>query len=138
MKKNAEIIWNKEMSFDAKIDDHTITIDAAPEVGGNNIGPRPKPLLLAGLGGCTGMDVISILKKMKIEPEEFKIEIESHMTDEHPKYYDKIHLIYIFKGKELNESKLKKAVSLSQEKYCGVNKLLSFGAEITFEIVIEE
>jgi len=84
------------------------------------------------------MDVISILRKMRVEPEEFVVEVEANNTDEHPKYFDTIKLIYKFKGKDLPMSKLEKAVSLSQERYCGVSYMLSKTVEITHEIVVEE
>jgi putative redox protein len=138
MSNKVDITWKKNMAFEANVDDFKIMMDARPEVGGEEKGPRPKPLLLASLGGCTGMDVISILKKMRVEPESFNVSIDAHMTEEHPKYYDKFHLQYVFKGKDLPLAKLEKAVSLSQEKYCGVSFLLGKGAEITHEIVIEE
>ncbi len=137
MSQKVDVIWNDSMSFDAHVNGHSITLDASEQVGGTDRGPRPKPLLLASLGGCTGMDVMSILKKMRIEPEYFNVSIEAHMTEEHPKYYDKIHVKYIFKGKDLPPEKLEKAVSLSQDKYCGVSKLLGFGSDISHEIILE-
>ena len=136
MKSKVNCNWAGNMAFEAEINDYKLMMDASPEVGGEERGPRPKPLTLASLGGCTGMDVISILKKMKVVPEYFNIEIDGELTEEHPKYYHKIHLQYQFKGKDLPIEKLKKAVSLSQEKYCGVNELLKKGAEVTYEAII--
>ena len=101
-----------------------------------NNGPRPKPLILVALAGCTGMDVISILKKMKIEPEFFNVSVEGELTEEHPKFYHKIHITYELKGIDIEREKVEKAVNLSRDKYCGVNALLQFGAEITHEIRI--
>jgi len=106
-------------------------------VGGTDKGPRPKALLLVSLAGCTAMDVISILGKMRVQPEAFRIETDGELTEEHPKYYHKLHLRYVFKGKDLPVDKLEKAVSLSQERYCGVSAMLSKAATITHEIVIE-
>lgn len=129
--------WTGDMAFDAEVNGFNIKLDAKKEVGGKNGGPRPKPLILVALGGCTGMDVVSILKKMRVEPEYFNVEISAEMTDEHPKYYDKFHLRYIFRGKDLPMQKLEKAVKLSQERYCGVTAMLDKAATITHEIVVE-
>ena len=137
MSSKIQCSWKEDMAFEADVDGFKITLDATEAVGGKNRGPRPKPLMLVSLAGCTGMDVISILKKMRIEPEYFNIEVEANMTDEHPKYYDKIHLKYIFRGDNLSMDKLEKAVNLSQNRYCGVSALLGKGAEITNEIVVE-
>lgn len=136
-KNTVKVEWKDNMAFEAEVNGFKLMMDATPEVGGENKGPRPKPLVLAALGGCTSMDVVSILSKMKVSPKNFNVEVDAHMTDEHPKYYDKIHVRYIFEGEDLPLAKLEKAVALSQERYCGVNKLLSFAAEITSEIVIK-
>lgn len=136
MKKIADITLNEEMAFDVEVDGHKFMIDATKEVGGKDRGPRPKPLTLAALGGCTGMDVISILRKMRIEPEYFNVSVAADMTDEHPKLYNKIHITYSFKGENLPIDKLEKAINLSQDRYCGVTAMLNKTAEITHEIVI--
>ncbi len=138
MNTKVNVIWDKEMSFEANVNDHKITLDADEKVGGKDRGPRPKPLSLASLGGCTGMDVISILKKMRISPDSFDVIVEGHNTDEHPKHYDKIHIKYIFRGKDLYRQKIEKAVNLSQDRYCGVTHMLKARVEITHEIIIEE
>lgn len=137
MSHKVDVIWKEDMAFEADVNNHKLVMDASEEVGGKDRGPRPKPLTLASLGGCSGMDVISILRKMRVVPEYFNIRVEANMTDEHPRYYDKIHLIYIFRGEDLPLDKLEKAVNLSQERYCGVSELLRHGAEISHEIVIE-
>jgi len=124
------------MAFEADVNGFKIMIDADPAVGGENRGPRPKPLTLVSLAGCTGMDVISILKKMRIEPEYFNVAVEGDMTEEHPKYYHKIHVIYELKGIDIDMEKVEKAVNLSRDRYCGVFALLVKGAEITYEIRI--
>lgn len=133
----AKITWKDEMAFEASINGHTIILDADSNVGGSDRGPRPKILLLAGLGGCTGMDVISILAKMKVVPDEYYMEIEADLTDEHPKVYNRIKISYHFKGNELPLDKLEKAVNLSMEKYCGVTAMLSKTAEVETEIIID-
>jgi len=138
MAETVKINWIDEMAFEAEVNDFKIVIDAEERVGGNNRGPRPKPLTLVSLGGCTGMDVISILTKMRVKPDYFNVEISGELTDEHPKYYHKIHIKYIFGGKDLPMAKLEKAISLSENRYCGVTEMLKRAAEITHEIVVEE
>jgi len=123
------------MAFDVEIEGHTLIIDAAEKVGGQNLGPTPKPLLMASLGGCTAMDVISLAKKMRQDVESFDVEMEADLTEEHPMRYTDIKLIYKFKGKDLDRTKLEKAVSLSQNRYCGVSATLDT-VNITSEIVI--
>lgn len=137
MKQKIVNTWKDKMAFEAEVNGFKITIDADPAVGGENRGPRPKPLLLVSLAGCTSMDVISILRKMRVEPEDFRVEAEAEMTEEHPKYYNNIHLKYFFRGKDLPMDKIEKAVNLSQDRYCGVSAMLNKAANITHEIVIE-
>ena len=138
MAETVNIKWTEGMSFEAEVNDFKITLDATPAVGGQNKGPRPKPLTLVSLGGCTGMDVISILNKMRVAPDYFNVKISGEMTDEHPKYYHKIFIKYIFCGKDLPIAKLEKAVSLSQDRYCGVSEMLRAKSEIIHEIVVED
>ncbi len=137
MKQSISMGWKEAMSFETTLNGHKIILDADEAVGGTDKGPRPKALLLVSLAGCTAMDVISILGKMRVQPEAFRIETNGELTEEHPKYYHKLHLRYVFKGKDLPVDKLEKAVSLSQERYCGVSAMLSKAATITHEIVIE-
>ena len=136
MKPTVDCTLKGKMAFEAEVNGFKLMIDAAPEVGGENRGPRPKPLLLVSLAGCTGMDVISILRKMRVEPDYFNIKVEAEPTHEHPKTYSSFHIIYEFKGNDLPMEKLEKAVNLSQDRYCGVSDLLKKGAEITHEIKI--
>lgn len=133
-----DIDWKDKMSFDANIQGHTIALDADSSVGGEDRGPRPKALLLVGLAGCTGMDVISILKKMRVVPDDLNIAVEADSTTEHPKHYNSMKIIYTFTGKDLPKDKLEKAVSLSQDRYCGVSFMLGKTAEIKHEIIIKE
>ncbi len=137
MNNKVNVAWTGDMAFEAEVNDFKIVLDADEKVGGKNSGPRPKALSLVSLGGCTGMDVVSILAKMRVKPEFFNVSVDGELTEEHPKYYNKIHVTYTFKGKDLPLAKLEKAVNLSQDRYCGVNAMLSKAAEITHEIVIE-
>ena len=134
--QKVNVEWLDGMAFKGKANGHEIILDAEERVGGNNRGPRPKPLLLLAVGGCTGMDVIPILKKMQVVPEYFNMEIEAEVTEEHPKQYTKIHIIYEFRGKDLPLDKLSKAISLSQEKYCGVSATLKKTLPVSWEIKI--
>lgn len=136
MEKIADVTFLEDMAFEVEVNNHKFIIDADDKVGGKDRGPRPKPLTLASLGGCTGMDVISILRKMRVEPEYFNVSVSAETTDEHPKYYNKIHITYEFRGKDLPMEKLEKAINLSQERYCGVSAMLTKAAELTHEIII--
>lgn len=137
MKDTFKTTYLDGMAFETEISGHKLIMDAHDEVGGEDRGPRPKPLIMAALSGCTGMDVVSILKKMQVTYDTFEILIESEMTEEHPKTYSKIHMIYVFKGTDLPVAKIEKAVKLSQERYCGVSALLDKALDLTYEIKIE-
>jgi putative redox protein len=126
------------MAFEMNLDGHTVITDASEKIGGDDLGPRPKALLLAGLIGCTGIDVTSILKKMRVKIEDLNIEVEAEDTNEIPSIFTRIHMIYTFKGENLPMASLEKAVSLSQEKYCSVGAMLKKAAAITYEIRVEE
>jgi putative redox protein len=136
MQNVIDVKWNGNMSFNAIIDEHKITMDLDLERGGQNTGPRPKPLMLASLGGCSGVDVIAILKKMKIEPEYFNMHIIGDQTEETPRKYYRIKIIYEFKGKNLAINKLKQAIELSQNKYCGVSAVYKESIDLSYEIKI--
>lgn len=136
MKHMVDLAWHENMFFDTVLDGHRLTIDTSEENGGQNKGPRPKQLMLLALAGCTATDVISILRKMKIIPDKFNVIVEANVTDEHPKKYDKMHVIYQFSGKDLPLGKLERAVQLSEEKYCGVSAVYRDAAEMSSEIRI--
>jgi putative redox protein len=137
-KQKVKIKWLENMAFEADVYGHKITLDASEAGGGENRGPRPKVLLLAALAGCTGMDVVSILKKMRVDVEAFNVVVEGDMSEEHPKQYTQMHIIYEFKGKDLPMDKLEKAISLSEERYCGVSAMFKKAIGITTEIRILE
>ena len=134
MKTSLKVKWTGNMAFETEIAGHKLVMDAGVSDGGEDSGVRPKPLQLAALGGCSGMDVVSLLKKMRVEVEDFQLIIDGELADEHPKYYQSIHLIYQFKGKDLPIDKLEKAVSMSAEKYCGVAALYKKAIPLTYEI----
>lgn len=126
------------MGFEMNLDGHHFITDASKEIGGEDLGPRPKQLMLSALIGCTGIDIMSLLKKMKAELDDFNIDVEADNTEEHPKVYENIHLTFTFKGKDLPKDKIEKAVSLSQNKYCGVSAMLKKVTSVTYDIVYEE
>lgn len=135
-KIKADLMGN--MAFEMNLDGHKLITDGSEQIGGENLGPRPKQLLLAGLIGCTGIDVMLMLKKMRVEPENVNIDVEAENSEGDPKVYENIHLTFRFKGKNLSRKKIERAVTLSQEKYCGVAAMLKKAAPITYDIVIEE
>ena len=136
MKQTSMANWLGKMAFDIELDSHHLIIDADPKVGGENKGPRPKGLLLSSLAVCSGMDVVSILKKMKVEDYKLKLNVEGELTEEHPKIYHTINLNYIFTGKDLPLEKLKRSVELSETRYCGVTEMLRKAATINTKIIV--
>ncbi|MFO7880512.1 MAG: OsmC family protein [Bacteroidales bacterium] len=140
MRTKIAIDWTEDMSFKSEVNGHEIIIDAGEAVGGKDRGPRPKPLMLLALAGCTGMDVISILKKMRVELDDFRVSVDANNTEEHPKHYNDIKVIYEFRGKDLEKSrdKIEKAVNLSEERYCGVSHIYKQAVELSNEIIIHE
>ncbi len=134
--EKVNVTWMDEMAFEAKVNGFNIVLDAEERVGGKDRGPRPKPLTLVSLAGCTGMDVISILTKMRVKPDFFDVEVEGELTEEHPKYFHTIRIKYIFKGKDLPMAKLEKAVNLSQDRYCGVSEMLRKSSKLIHEIIV--
>jgi putative redox protein len=133
MVNSVNTIWKNKMAFDSHVDNHTIRIDTGGEIGDDS-GPSPKKLLLSSLAGCTGMDVVSLLKKMRVLITGFEIDIEADLTEEHPKVYSEIRLVYRFFGEELNKEKVEKSVRLSQEKYCGVSAMLKKNCPVNYRI----
>jgi putative redox protein len=136
MKLEASIDWQDGLAFNASLDGHEFVIDGAPQSGGRDLGPSPKGLTLVSLAGCTGMDVISILGKMRVKVEKFRIETEALTAEEHPMKFLEIRLTYRFEGQDINPDALRKAISLSEEKYCGVRATLSPVVAIRHEIVL--
>lgn len=136
MKNIINVKWADGMSFVTDVNGHKIILDADKTSGGNDKGPRPKQFMLVALAGCTGMDVISILKKMHIEPDSFNVKVVAPLTEEHPRYYENMHVVYEFKGENLSVKKIQKAVNLSEERYCGVSALYKKAIKISSEIII--
>lgn len=127
-------VWQGDMSFDVELQGHHFVVDADESVGGKDQGPRPKALLLSGLAGCTGMDLVAILNKMQMPFDRFSITVAGETGNAHPKVYETVHVVYSFWGDSLDEVKIRKAVDLSTEKYCGVIATLRHTAELEFEV----
>jgi putative redox protein len=109
---------------------HEVIMDAAPEVGGTDTGPRPMELLLVGLGGCTGMDVISMLRKMRQDVTDYEIQISGERATEHPKVFTSIHVEHVVRGRDLNPESVRRAVELSATRYCSAAAMLGRVARI--------
>nr|WP_172840448.1 OsmC family protein [Virgibacillus phasianinus] len=123
------VMWDGKMAFSSTAPSgHDIKMDAAGPVGGENGGPRPTELLLNAVAGCTGIDTISILQKVRLQPSKFKMNVKGRNADDHPKRFVAIHIHYALEG-ELPEGKVIRAIQLSKNKYCSVAHSLS--AEIT-------
>jgi putative redox protein len=108
MKQEINLEWLENMAFKTQLNGHELILDASPEGGGEDRGPRPKILMMVALAGCTGMDVVSILRKMRVEVEGFNVRVEGELTEEHPKHYTSMKVIYEFKGKDLAHGKARK------------------------------
>ncbi|MDP5082402.1 MAG: OsmC family protein [Winogradskyella sp.] len=113
----------------------SIMMDASEEFGGTGKGMAPKAMMLSSLAGCSGLDVISTLDKMKEEIDDFKIEVSGELTTEHPKYYHTVRVDYHFYGSNLNKNKCKRAVNLSVDKYCGVMEMFRQFAKVETNII---
>jgi putative redox protein len=117
---------------------HAVVIDAAPDVGGGNLGARPMELVLMGAGGCSAIDVVFILRKARVEIIDCSVELEAERATEDPKVFTRIHLHYIVTGRGLNAAQVERAIKLSKEKYCSATIMLAKTAEITFDYELRE
>ena len=138
MKETIKATWLNDLSFEAEVDGHKIYLDTAAEHGGKNLGPRPKPMMMVALAGCTGMDVAAILKKMRVEIESLSVEVEGDVTEDHPKRFEGMKVIFKVKGKDVPLASVEKAVNLSRDRYCGVSVNYAKAFPIAYEIIIEE
>lgn len=123
--------WKHKHEFESWQEHNSILLD-----GSRQHGFSPKALLLAALGGCSGIDVVDILQKMRVEFSNFEVDVETTQTEEDPKVFKDIHVIYKIKTDNLNKSKVKKAIDLSLEKYCGVSAMLRKHSPIHYKIEI--
>ena len=135
---NISVKWIDGMLMVGKSDSgHAIVMDGPPEIGGENLGVRPMEMLLLGMAGCTMIDVVTTLKKMRENLVHCETQVSADRADEYPKVFTNIHVHFILRGKQLNPSKVDKAIKLSAEKYCSASIMLGKTAVIThdFEII---
>ena len=132
-------VWKENMLFESdNPSGHSVLIDTSSENGGESRGLGPKALMLSSLAGCSGLDVVSLLKKMRAEVADFKMVVHAELTEEHPKYYHKVAVEYHFYGSNLQEDKINKAVKLSIDQYCGVMEMFRQFAKVTTEVYLHE
>ena len=124
--------WKKDLEFESRQEHNAISLD-----GHRKHGFGPKGLLLSGLAGCSGVDVVEILEKMRIQMESFEMDTEAIVAEDHPRVFKKIHIIYKIKTDPVNEDKVRKAIDLSLDKYCGVSAMLKKNSPITYKLIIE-
>ena len=130
-----ETQWMGKMQFNALVNGHTIIMDAPERVGGEDNGPIPKPFVLTALSGCTGMDIVAILRKAEKTVDDFDMKVIGEISKQAPIEYTAIHVIYTFKGAGDHLEPALQAVTDSQEKYCGVSSLLKKAIPVTWEVV---
>lgn len=134
MTHQVETQWMGKMQFNALVNGHTIVMDGPERVGGEDSGPIPKPLVLTALSGCTGMDVVSLLRKKGKEVRNFTMTVNGEISKQVPIEYVAMHLIYMFEGDPEFKEEALNAVTDSQEKYCGVSKMLKRIMPVTWEV----
>ena len=130
--------WNEGVSFVGESDSgHAVVMDGPPDHGGRNIGIRPMEMLLLGMGGCTGFDVVSILNKSRQPIVDVIVEVTAERAETEPKVFTRIHAHFIIKGNDLSEKRVKQAVELSATKYCSASIMLGQAATITHDYEIQ-
>ena len=137
MKHSIKTVWKDNNIFETDVDGHNIIIDLAKDAGGDEAGPRPKKFVLVAAAGCSGLDVVEIVKKMRIDIKGFNIQIESDVTDEYPKQYTNLKVVYEFEGENLPKEKLERACQLSFDNYCGVLAMYKKAVPVTYEVRIK-
>ncbi len=129
-----DTIFLEGMQFESRVSGHKVLMDAGPPDGGLDSAPSPKKLMLASLAGCTGIDIVSILNKMKVPFSDFSIRVEAELSEDHPRIYNKVKLVYSIRLAEHDKVKMEKAVLLSQDKYCGVSAMFKAFAELRWSV----
>jgi putative redox protein len=134
---SGKVVWHRGMQFVGRSGNgHSVVLDTKPEYGGTNAGSSSTDLVMIGLAGCTGMDVVSILRKKRVQFDDFEVEAEAEISSELPRYMSRIKLIYRIWGPDVSEEALKRSIELSKEKYCSVSNTLSGRAEISYRYEI--
>lgn len=139
MTKTAEVTWKGNMHFTGSAGTgFGLTLDAAPEVGGHDMGFRPTELILMGLAGCTAMDVISILRKKRQDVTDFEVRVTGDQADDFPKVFTDIHIAYIVRGHDVDPAAVERSIELSETKYCMATAMLRQAANITSSYEVAE
>jgi len=139
MSTTAKISWVDGALFIAEAGSgHTLTMDGAADVGGRNLAARPMEVMLIGMGGCTAIDVVSMLRKQRQDIEGVEISLVAERAEDHPKVFTEVKLVYTVRGRKLSRPLIERAVSLSDEKYCSATAMFKKTAKVTHEIVLVE
>ncbi|HEY2875478.1 MAG: OsmC family protein [Reyranellales bacterium] len=139
MTNTAKVSWVDGALFVAEGGSgHTITMDGAADIGGRNLASRPMEVMLMGMGGCTAIDVVSMLKKQRQDIEGVEVSLSGERATEHPMVYTEVKLVYTVRGRKLNRALVERAVSLSDEKYCSATAMFKKTAKVTHEVVLVE
>lgn len=134
MSHEVEAQWMGKMQFNAAVDGHTVIMDAPERAGGDDYGPIPKPFILTALSGCTGMDVVALLRKAGKPVDGFSLKVTGEVSSKPPIEYTAVHVVYEFNGPAENRKAALEAVTLSQEKYCGVSHMLKKIMPVTWSV----
>ena len=130
--------WKNNTTFESVIDGHKLAIDTSVDMGGNDEGPRPKVLMLLSLAGCSGLDIASLFRKMRVVADRLEIEVSGELSDTVPAVFTSFHIVYRVWGKESDRDKIIKAIRLSEEKYCGVAVMYRKIGAVTYDIFIND
>ena len=133
-KHEIETQWMGKMQFNTLINGHTIVMDAPERVGGEDAGPIPKPFVLTALSGCTGMDVVALLRKANLAVDDFSLKVTGELSKQQPLEYVAMHIVYDFRGNESTREAVLDAVTTSQEKLCGVSSMLKKALPVSWEV----
>ncbi len=135
----AKVTLSKGSSFKGVVESgHGVVMDVSPKLGGQNLGPRPMEMILLGLGGCTAIDVLQILRKARQQVVNMEVQLEGKRSSEDPKVFKNIQINVVLSGKKLDEHKVGRAIDLSAEKYCSVSMMLNKTADISYDFKILE
>lgn len=134
----AVISWQGKMGFKTQVRNHTFSMDVSEAQGGDNAGPSPKEFLVAAIAGCTGMDVVALLKKDQNLLQALEVSADVDVTTTHPKVFSAVRLVFRAKANGLDPQKLMDVIALSQSKYCGVSAMVATVAQITYEVYLNE
>ena len=139
MATTARITWVKDALFTGESGSgHVVTMDGSPDVGGRDLAARPMEMVLIGMGGCTAIDVASMLRKQRQDVRDIEVELVAERADSAPQVFTSVKLVYRVRGKKLNRALVERAIALSDEKYCSATAMIRKSAEVTHELVLEE